>query len=101
MKKTLSLILSIIMLITVICAMPLSAFAGDMLTPSSGECGDAAYYSLDSDGTLTISGNGSFGGFSNSYNGYDNIKSVIIGNSISEIESSAFDGCSNLKSVTI
>ena len=99
MKKTLSLILSAIMLITVISAVPFSALA-DTLDPASGSCGNAAYYSLDANGKLTITGSGTIDGGAFS-NGYDDIKSVEIGNGITEIGSSAFSLCRNLESVTI
>ena len=90
------------MLITVFSAIPFSALA-DTLNPASGSCGNSATYSIDSNGKLTISGSGVIddGAFSNSYEGYDDIKSVVIGNNITEIGSSAFSNCKNLESVTI
>ena len=73
----------------------------------SGECGESSSFTLDSEGTLTISGTGSilftcgtgectrWGGY------YDSIKKVIIQDGITFIGNNAFSGCTSLYSVTI
>lgn len=73
----------------------------------SGECGESSSFTLDSEGTLTISGTGSifftcgtgectrWGGY------YDSIKKVIIEDGITFIGDYAFSGCTSLYSVTI
>ena len=57
MKKIISVFLSITMLLTITAGLNLTAFAD---TPTSGQCGENAYYSYDSTTkTLTITGSGS------------------------------------------
>lgn len=65
---------------------------------SSGTTGDLKWF-LDSNGVLTITGNGHMG-----YDGQpwgNKIKKVIIKNGVLSIRNGAFDGCSLLTSVTI
>lgn len=68
------------------------------------------YWSLDSDGTLTITGSvflrdyGDMGGMPESYPWYsyrDQIKAVVIEDGVTGIGSNAFQGCTNLASVEI
>ena len=75
----------------------------------SGSCGDNATYTLDSDGVLTISGSGKIsdyafayriGGAPN-YDYYLDIKKVIIEQGVTKIGSAAFEGCSEMTSVTM
>ena len=54
-KKIISLLLSILMIITALALTAVESFAADEIT--SGVTGDCTW-SLDSDGVLTISGNG-------------------------------------------
>ena len=70
----------------------------------SGMCGDNVTYTLDDEGTLTISGEGEM--YSYSFNNpwpwkRQDIYSVIISNGITSIRYDAFDSHSNLTSVTI
>ena len=70
-----------------------------------GKCGQNAFYDLDSNGVLTISGTGNM--FNYSYSGYEwnskssEIKEVVIQKSVSNIGNYAFQGCTNLTSITI
>lgn len=97
MKKIISLLLSLAMLLTITSGLNLTAYA-DVQT---GKCGDNVTYSLDtSTGVLTISGTGEmtdspFGQNSNI------IKSVIIENGVTSIGDSAFCHCKSLTNVTI
>ena len=103
MKKIISLLLSLAMLLTITSGLNLTAYA-DVQT---GSCGDNVTYSLDtSTGVLTISGTGDMA----DYSGYDNrcpfdrnsnIKSVIIESGVTSIGDEAFYSCENLTSVTI
>ena len=73
---------------------------------ASGFCGDMLTWTLDSEGTLTISGTGAMKNYSSStdvpwYSKAASISSVIIENGVTSIGESAFDGCSSLTSVTI
>ena len=96
-KKILSLVVVMAMLLSF---MPVIAQAA-----TSGECGDNLTWTLDDEGTLTISGTGDMTDWSYSsvpwYSSRSSIKNVIIGNSVTSIGSSAFDSCSSLKSVVI
>ena len=70
-----------------------------------GTCGPNLKWHLTDDGVLTISGKGKMNDYSDSYNSapwrYFGVKRIIIGDSVTTIGYSAFDGCSSLTSVTI
>ncbi|MEE0857277.1 MAG: leucine-rich repeat protein [Ruminococcus sp.] len=71
--------------------------------PTSGTTGDCTW-TLDDDGTLTISGNGRMGDYyviSNLPEWGNSIKSVIIRNGVTAIGSWAFYDCDDLSSITI
>ncbi|MBR0414077.1 MAG: leucine-rich repeat protein [Clostridia bacterium] len=122
MKKALSILLTIVMLVSIIPAIPLTASAADV----SGQCGENATFTIAGN-TLTISGTGamydylmnpaewfsyrdqitaivveegitSIGieAFSSLY-----VQSVSIADSVTEIGASAFIGCDPLTTVTI
>ena len=102
MKKIISLLLSLAMLLTITSGLNLTAYA-DVQT---GKCGDNVTYSLNtSTGVLTISGTGDMA----DYSGYDdspffdnsNIKSVIIENGITTVGKLVFSYCKSLTSVII
>ena len=101
MKKVISLFLSLTMLLSIVSVVDFSAFAA----VKTGKCGDNVKYSLDtSTGVLTISGTGEMKDYYNSNSPFlenSNIKSVIIGNSVTSIGYGAFYGCTRLTSVTI
>ncbi len=65
----------------------------------SGECGLNATYTLDSDGTLTISGSGKIN--DQVFEDNNNIKKVIINDGITSIGDSAFNWCENLEAASI
>ena len=68
----------------------------------SGTCGDNLTWTLDDEGTLTISGTGNMKNFLISpFDGNGNIKSIIIENGVTSIGDYAFWGCSSLTSVEI
>ena len=103
MKRILSLLLSISMLVGILAGVDLTAQAA---TLTSGSCGANVTYTFDSaTGTLTISGTGKM----NNYNGSNDspfyyesrIKSVVIKAGVTSIGYYAFCGCSSLASVTI
>jgi hypothetical protein len=95
MKKTLAIILAILMIVT---TMPM-AFAADIRLSGSLEGGNGKY-ELDYDGVLTISGQGSMGRISiSSYSSY--VKEIIIEDGITSVESNAFTNYSNLTSIYI
>ena len=70
----------------------------------TGTCGEGAEYTLDENGTLTITGNGSIK--SAAFSDFEEetgrvIKKLVVSSGIKEIGSAAFRGCRNLKSVEI
>ena len=72
----------------------------------SGSCGNNLTYSLDSQGTLTISGTGSMYNWSSYssvpwYPERGSIKSVVISNGVTSIGAKAFYDCDSLTSITI
>ena len=67
---------------------------------ASGKCGDDLTWTLDNEGTLTISGSGEMSNPSWS-SAKDPIKAVVIENGVTSIGDSAFLGCSDLTSVTV
>ena len=109
-KKSLALLLSAMMLFTAVpFAASAAATAEQSVGASSGTTGDCTW-TLDDNGTLTISGNGAMGNYSKDYyNGTwitsapwgANIKSVVIENGVTSIGDEAFFGCTGLTSVTI
>ena len=70
-----------------------------------GKCGENVTYTLDSEGTLTISGSGDMEDYDawDPSPFYDNsdIKNIIIKKGVTSIGDFAFDYCSSLKSITI
>ena len=96
MKKTLSIILSLLMIISTISFLPFEAFALDQ----SGSCGKNVTYTFDSStGLLTISGTGKIDNYV-----FDNelgINSVVIKEGITNIGYGAFSECSGLTSIRI
>ena len=104
MKKLISILLSAILLSTVICAAPFTVSAAveetEVVGASSGTTGDCTW-TLDSNGTLTISGNGNMGNYDYTAPWGSNIKSVVIENGVTSIGKYAFNGCTGLTSVEI
>ncbi len=78
--------------------------AGETEIIDSGSCGKNVNYSLDSDGTLTISGTGEMYNYEYGISPfYENsyIDKVIIKDGVTSIGEGAFIGCESLESVTI
>ena len=104
MKKIVAFVLAVCLLAAL--AVVPAAAAG---TVASGACGlkegvDDLKWTLDSDGTLTVSGKGRMASF---WDGppwkskKEQIKTVIIKDGVTTIGSYAFDGCKNLSRVEI
>ena len=76
MKKILSLILSLVMLLSVTAGLNLTAKAE---TANSGKCGENVTYSLDSStGELTISGTGKMDDYQNYDDGFSPFFIIMI-----------------------
>ena len=102
MKKIISLLLSLAMLLTITSGLNLTAYA-DVQT---GKCGDNVTYSLDtSTGVLTISGTGDMADYPDyNYSPFyqnTNIESVSIEDGVTSIGDYVFEGCKSLTNVTI
>ena len=98
-KRMMSVLLTLCMLISIISAVPITASAA-----TSGKCGDNLTWTLDNNGTLTISGTGDMWDWN--WNGspwYDNnnLKNVVIKNGVTSIGAYAFYNCSDLTSINI
>ena len=102
MKKFLSVLLTLVLALSLFPAAALGATVVD-----SGACGEYLTWTLDSDGTLTISGTGNMTNASyktNSASQTDNkplIKKVIIEDGVTTLISAAFEHCTNLKTVSL
>ncbi len=87
-------------------AAAVSVEASNADTTASGTCGSNLTWTLDSEGTLTISGTGAMTDWTSSssipwYSYRSSITSVVIGSGVTTIGSSAFSNCTSLTSVTI
>ena len=67
--------------------------------PNSGTCGDDLTWSLDSDGVLSISGEGRID--NNAFDGDERIHRIIIQDGITEIGHYAFSGCTGVTDISI
>ena len=97
-KKIISLLLSVLMIITSVPLMAVESFAADPV--KSGTTGDCTW-TLDSDGVLTISGNGRMGYYNNSSPWGTLITKAVIENGVTSIGRNAFYNCTLLTTVVI
>ena len=102
----------VFMLLAVIClSLPVETQAAQVI--NSGSCGDNTTWTLDSNGTLTISGTGGIGDYhfvedpmfwsdlAPWYSQRTKIKNVIIEDGVTSIGVAPFLNCSNLTSIII
>ena len=96
-RKIISLLLSILMIITSVPLMAVESFAA--INGTTGDC----TWTLDSDGVLTISGNGKMANYSWKENKLwgTSITRVVIENGVTSIGEYAFYDCASLTSATI
>ena len=97
-KRLLSLAMAICLVLSLL---PASAFAAEIV--DSGAYGENLTWTLDSDGVVTISGEGPMADF-----GYDaplrtntDIRAVVVEPGVTSIGHYAFDQCSNLERVEL
>lgn len=99
-KSTISILLAVIMLLS---TLPFAVGAAD--TASSGQCGDNVYWTLDEEGTLTISGEGDMYDYSSISDSpfceSELVKNIVIEYGVTSIGNHAFPLCESLKIVTI
>lgn len=120
MKKMISIILSVLMMVSAFCVATVSA---DTTNEKSGDSLNCKWSFNDKNGTLTISGNGKMADYSydvddpDGYDDYDDvskvtpntpwknyvtkIKTVVVENGVKNIGSLAFMNCANLATVKI
>ena len=97
-KRILSLFLVCCIVCSVFAMFPITTNAE---TVTSGTCGDNLTWTLDDNGTLTISGTGDMWGDSSNWNNNNSIKAVVIQSGVTSIGYRAFSDCVNLTSVSI
>lgn len=70
---------------------------------ATGRCGDSITWTLDDSGNLTLSGSGEMWNYNYGDSPFKDygIKTVTIGDGITSIGESAFDGCSGLTELTL
>lgn len=108
MKKVFCFLMAIVMTISVFCAIPFveSPFVIKAQAAKNGSCGANVTWTLDDNGTLTITGTGpmeNYTSFSHApwHNDISSVKNVVIGNGITDIGSYSFYNCTSLTSVVI
>ena len=74
----------------------LTAYAAD-----EGYFGQNLYYTLDDEGTLTITGTGAMKDGSNKFSENPDIRSIVISEGVTSIGDNVFEKCNELTSVTI
>ncbi len=109
MKRIISLVLSVTMLLSLFTGLDFSAYAEDII---SGSCGENVSYTFDKEtGTLTISGTGDIEDYSYSgdfplnvdspFSNFEGIKTVIINPGVTSIGNATFSGCVSMENITI
>lgn len=101
MKKTLSILLSLVMLLSVTAGINFSAFA----LSENGSCGEnVSYQFIQSEGRVIIKGTGAMadynygsGGVESPFAGNNAIRVVEVQNGVTKIGEGAFMGCPNLE----
>ena len=99
MKKTISVLLALIMLITSVTVTSFSVFAITKLKDSGTVSGKVDYTFDSKTGALSVTGTGTIP--FNAFKGFTVIKSVKIEGGITKIGDGAFDNCSNISSVKL
>ena len=108
MKKLLSIILSVLMVVTMIPFTPLTASAAETTIIAQGECGaegSSVQWMLDDTGTLTIFGTGAmadYGSSSRPWEDYETeITTVVVENGVTYVGTNSFRELDNLTIATI
>lgn len=97
--KTKQLFTTLTILCLSICLFAVPASAAEIV--DSGECGENVTWTLDSEGTLTISGTGDMIYDVSPWWFNDCITNVVIENGVTSIGTNAFNNCSNLNDIII
>lgn len=102
-KKLLSVVLAVLMCLT---SVSVGSFAGAVDIVKSGTCGDNITWTLDSAGTLTLSGSGEMIPNEETdgnlwLDEYKSIKNIVIADGITSLCDEAFAACENITSIDI
>ena len=99
MKKILSYLLTLALVLSCVSGLSLQASAA---TVASGTCGDTLTWTLDDAGTLTISGTGEMYDYGFTwYDYWEDIQKVVIKSGVTTIGECAFRDCYSVTDVTI
>lgn len=102
MRKTKKFLCTLLAVVLCLTTMAIGSFANAASVVKSGKCGDNITWTLDSAGTLTLSGSGAmYDKNGNSTWEKDNVKKVIVGKGITTIGSLAFAGCFDVESLNL
>ncbi len=99
MKKAMVLLLSAVLILSLG-----FVFGAGAEVVDSGTCGDGLTWTLDSEGTLTISGTGPMTDYSSSgspFRSNDSIKKVVVENGVTSIGTYAFYYCQKLEEISL
>ena len=106
--KKLRILSALLALAMLLALLPTAAFADDSVVAGGtfGANGDNLEWTLDNNGTLTISGSGKMADYDNAdkqpWAGQrDNIKHLVVENGVTTIGNNAFSGCTNLKNIDL
>ena len=101
--KKLRILSALLALAMLLALLPTAAFADDSVVAGGtfGANGDNLEWTLDNNGTLTISGSGAMADYDSYYNQpwagqRDNIKHLVVENGVTSIGNNAFRYCTNL-----
>ena len=103
MRKITAILLSVLLCCGAVTSFPVTAFAAETNSDvgESGTTGDCTW-TLDDDGTLTVSGSGIMGNYFYRETPWgDRVTSVVIEDGVTSVGSYAFYDCEKLTSVTI
>ena len=106
MKRKISLIFILVLLVSILSIGTFSVTANAATLVNAGTCGDNLTWTLDDEGTLKIYGAGTMKNYTSSsaapwYSLKSSITKVEIDQGVTSIGNYAFYGCSNLTSITI
>ena len=102
MKKSLKIIQVLLVIAILFTSLFNPSFVYAVDEVASGTCGDDITWSLDSNGTLTITGSGAMSGSSCAWEEYrEQVKEVVFEGNITSISACAFEYNTNLETITL
>ena len=102
MKKSLKIIQVLLVIAILFTSLFNPSFVYAVDEVASGTCGDDITWSLDSNGTLTITGSGAMSGSSCAWEEYrEQVKEVVFEGNITSISACAFEYNTNIETITL